>query len=93
MQTEENKLNQVNLDKLVLKQAFDTHVVFTCEKQKDQQKIANNLKFQKEVLAIEWLDKKKLFGDKASLEEMSGFTSRVKRQAVVWDPEVEKKKE
>ena len=44
------------------------------------------------MLAIEWLDKKKLFGDKANLDEMSAFKSRVKKQEVVWDPEVESDK-
>jgi len=52
-------------------------------------KIANNLKLRKEVLAVEWLDKKKLFGDKASIEEMSAFKSRVKKQEIVYDPEKE----
>ena len=42
---------------------------------------------------MEWLDKKKIFGDRATLDEMSSFKSRVKRQAVVWDPEKERKKE
>lgn len=50
------------------------------------------MKQRKEVLAIEWLDKKKLFGDKANLDEMSAFKSRVKKQEVVWDPEVESDK-
>jgi len=68
-------------------------VIFKVGSLKDQQKIANNLKFRKEVLAVEWLDKKKVFGDKASLDEMSSFKSRVKRQAVVWDPEKERKRE
>jgi len=44
---------------------------------------------RKEVLAVEWLDKKKVFGDKASIEEMSAFKSRVKRQEIVYDPEKE----
>eukprot|EP00354_Favella_ehrenbergii_P011555 CAMPEP_0170464664 /NCGR_PEP_ID=MMETSP0123-20130129/9303_1 /TAXON_ID=182087 /ORGANISM="Favella ehrenbergii, Strain Fehren 1" /LENGTH=61 /DNA_ID=CAMNT_0010730377 /DNA_START=518 /DNA_END=703 /DNA_ORIENTATION=- len=52
----------------------------------DFKKIANNLKQQKEVLAVEWLDKKKIFGDKASIEEMSAFKSRVKKQKVEYDP-------
>ena len=55
-------------------------------------KIANNLKQRKEVLAVEWLDKKKVFGDKASIDEMSSFKSKVKKQEVVWDPELEKEK-
>lgn len=42
---------------------------------------------RKEILAVEWLDKKKTFGDKASLDEMSSFKSRVKKQKVVYDPD------
>ena len=42
-------------------------------------KIANNLKQRKEVLAVEWLDKKKVFGDKASIDEMSSFKTKVKK--------------
>ena len=61
--------------------------------QKDFKKIANNLKKQKEILAVEWLDKKKVFGDKASLDEMSAFKSRVKRQDVKFDPENQKTEE
>ena len=48
---------------------------------------------RKEVLAVEWLDKKKLFGDKASLDEMSSFKTRVKKQEIVYDPEAEREKE
>ena len=48
---------------------------------------------RKEVLAVEWLDKKKLFGDKASLDEMSSFKTRVKKQEIVYDPDVEREKE
>jgi len=54
-------------------------VVITVDDLKDQKKIANNLKLRKEVLAVEWLDKKKLFGDRASIDEMSAFKSRVKK--------------
>ena len=74
---------------MTLKQAFDSHVVITVDDLKDQKKIANNLKLRKEVLAVEWLDKKKLFGDKATIDEMSAFKSRVKKQAIVYDPEKE----
>ena len=45
------------------------------------------------MLAIEWLGKKKAFGDKAGIEEMSSFKSRVKKQEVVYDPEDEKANE
>ena len=56
----------------------------------DFKKIANNLKKQKEILAVEWLQKTKVFGDKATIEEMSAFKSRVKKQAVEFDPDNQK---
>lgn len=34
------------------------------------------------MLAVEWLQKKKVFGDRASIDEMSAFKSRVKKQAI-----------
>ena len=51
------------------------------------------LKKRSEILACEYLDKKKMFGDKASIDEMSSFKSKVKKQEVVYDPEEEKEKE
>ena len=59
----------------------------------DLQKVANNLKQLKEVLAVEWLYKKKLYGDRASIDEMSSFKSKQKKQAVVYDPEKERENE
>ena len=78
-QSFDGKLEGVNLTNVTLKQAFESHVVITVDDLKDQKKIANNLKLRKEVLAVEWLDKKKLFGDRASIDEMSAFKSRVKK--------------
>ena len=45
------------------------------------------------MLACEFLDKKRVFGDKASIDEMSSFKSKVKKQDVQYDPDVEKAKE
>lgn len=78
-QENESKLKGIDLSKIELRQAFESHVMFKVGKQADMQKIANNLKTRKEVLAVEWLDKKKVFGDKASIDEMSAFKSKVKK--------------
>ena len=51
------------------------------------------LKKKPELLACEFLDKKKVFGDKASINEMSSFKSKVKKQEVQYDPELEREKE
>ena len=48
-------------------------------KQKSLSKLASKLAERKEVLAVEYLDKKRVFGMKASLEEMKSFKSKVKR--------------
>ena len=75
----EGKLEGVDLSKIKVKKAFETYISFTVDDQKNMNKIANNLKKRKEVLAVEWLDKKKVFGDKASIEEMSSFKTKVKK--------------
>ena len=59
----------------------------------DLKRVAKVLSKRKEVLAIEYLDKKRVFGEKASLREMSSFKSKVKKQTPVYDPVVEREKE
>ena len=88
----ENRLLDVDLREIKLKQASQSHIMIVVDTQNDMKKIANNLKMRPEILAVEWLDKKKVFGDKASLDEMSSFKSKVKKQPVQYDPEVERKK-
>ena len=41
--------------------------------------VANILKTRPEVLAVEYLDRKRIFGDKANISEMSKFKSKVKK--------------
>ena len=55
--------------------------------------VCKALQKRKEILACEYLDRKRVFGDKASLDEMSSFKSRVKQQEPIYDPDVEKAKE
>ena len=44
--------------------------------------ICKALKKKPEMLACEYLDKKRVFGDKASIDEMSSFKSKVKKQNI-----------
>jgi hypothetical protein len=69
----------VDLSQVKLKKSFSSHVVLIAEKVQDLRKIANVLIKREEVLAVEWLDKKREFGLKASVAEMSGFKSKVKK--------------
>ena len=53
--------------------------------------IAKLLSGRPEVLAVEWLNKKVIFGSKAELQEMSAFKSKVKK--VTPADELEKNKQ
>ena len=86
-QSNEGKLKDVDLEKLTFKQAYASHVTFTVGDQNDFKKIANNLKQREEIMAVEWLDRKKVFGHKATIEEMSAFKSKVKKQKIEYDPD------
>lgn len=44
------------------------------------------LKKLNEVMAIEYLDKKNTFGMRASIDEMSKFRTKMKKQDPVYDP-------
>ena len=48
---------------------------------KDLKTVAAILQKSPEVLAVEYLDKQLVYGDKASIAEMSKFKSKVKKQA------------
>ena len=53
-------------------------------------KILSKLDF---VLSIEFLDQKNVFGLKASMEEMSKFKSKIKKQVPEYDNDLEMKKQ
>jgi hypothetical protein len=74
-----NKLDP-NEETLILRKVFDTHMMVLVNiKQTSLSKLAKKLAERKEVLAVEYLDKKRVFGMKASLDEMKSFKSKVKR--------------
>ena len=58
----------------------------------DRKVIAQILSKREEILAVEFSQDKRIFGVKAGISEMSKFKSKIKKQEVVWDPEVESKK-
>ena len=61
---------------------------------KAHQKVAEKWIKDKRVLAVEFLDRKKLFGISASLDEMSKFKSKVRKQEVQYaKPKPQKQEE
>lgn len=76
------KVNKVDPDaeNLILRKVLDSHIMVLANiKIKSLKKLAEKLADRKEVLAVEYLDKKKVFGIKASLDEMKTFKSKVKK--------------
>lgn len=63
--------------------------MFEADQLKDLKRVSEVIAQRKEVLAVEYLDKKNVFGKKASVDEMSSFKSKVKKQDPIYDPEVE----
>ena len=76
------KVNKVDPDaeNLILRKVLDSHIIVLANiKIKSLKKLAEKIADRKEVLAVEYLDKKKVFGIKASLDEMKAFKSKVKK--------------
>ena len=88
-------LHSGNLDveKLKVQKVFESHLTVTVGNIDEMKMLCKALKKRPELLACEFLDKKRIFGDKASIDEMSSFKSKVKKQEVQYDPELEKEKE
>ena len=63
-----------------LRKAFDDHMQLTVSSLDDLRPAAELLKELPDVLAVEFLDRKNVFGIKASIDEMSKFKSKVKKQ-------------
>ena len=62
-----------------LRKAFDDHLQFAISSLEDLRKAANIIKELPDVLAVEFLDRKNVFGSKATIDEMSRFKSKVKK--------------
>ena len=63
-----------------LRKAFDDHMQLTISSLDDLRKAADIIKELPDVLAVEFLDRKNVFGSKATIDEMSKFKSKVKKQ-------------
>ena len=76
------KVNKVDPDaeNLILRKVLDSHIMVLANiKIKSLKKLAEKIADRREVLAVEYLDKKKVFGIKASFDEMKAFKSKVKK--------------
>ena len=62
-----------------LRKAFDDHMQITISNLEDLRKAASIIKELPDVLAVEFLDRKNVFGSKATIDEMSKFKSKVKK--------------
>ena len=63
-----------------LRKAFDDHLQLNVASLDDLKPAAELLKELPDILAIEFLDRKNVFGKKATIDEMSRFKSKVKKQ-------------
>jgi len=61
-----------------LRKVFDSHLQMSIGSIADLKTVAELIKTMPQVLAVEYLDSKRIFGDKASLQEMQKFKSKVK---------------
>ena len=69
----------VDVSQVKLKTSFSQHIIFTAARTLDLRTIAKILSKRPEVLAVEWLNKKIIYGVKAEIEEMSNFKTKVKK--------------
>ena len=83
----------LDVDQIKIQKIFEAHLSVTTGSIKEMKELCKALKKKTELLACEFLDKKRIFGDKASIDEMSSFKSKVKKQDVQYDPDVEREKE
>ena len=72
-------LKNTDLDKVELHKVYESYLVVKTAELNEMKEVCKALQKRKEILACEYLDKKRVFGDKASLDEMSSFKSRVKQ--------------
>ena len=90
---DERPFGHLDVDQIKIQQIFESYMTVTTGSILQMREICKALKKKPEMLACEYLDKKRVFGDKASIDEMSSFKSKVKKQTVEYDPDEEKEKE
>lgn len=65
-----------------VKKLFQTYAVFELGDLSELKVAAELLAKRPEVLATEWLQRKRLFGIQADLDEMAKFKSKIKREDI-----------
>ena len=90
---DDRPFGHLDVDQIKIQKIFDSYMTVTTGSILEMKNLCKALKKKSEMLACEYLDKKRVFGDKASIDEMSSFKSKVKKQDVQYDPDVEKEKE
>ena len=75
----EYERHSTNIEKVRLRKVFSKHMMISVEKVEDLKPIARVLSKRKEILAVEFLQRQRFFGEKASLDEMNAFKSKVRK--------------
>ena len=79
---DDRPFGQLEVDQIKVQKIFDSHMSVTVGSINQMKNLCKALKKKPEMLACEFLDKKRVFGDKASIDEMSSFKSKVKKQEI-----------
>ena len=90
---EHELFGDIEIDKIILSNVFSSYIIAKTGQITEMKELCKALKKRPDILACEFLDQKRVFGGKATLDEMSAFKSKVKKQDVVYDPDVEREKE
>ena len=70
---------ELNVEKIEIKKIAGQTITVTTGSIREMRALCTALKKKTEMLACEFLEKKKIFGDKASIDEMSSFKSKVRK--------------
>ena len=81
-----------NFTRVRVKKAYQSYVVFELGGLTERRPAAELLSKQDAVLAIEWLQQKRLFGISADIGEMSKFKSKIRKDEEI-NPKKEEKKD
>lgn len=69
-----------NMSGIRVKKLYPSYVVIEMSSLNELKPAADILSKRQEVLGLEWLQKKRLFGVRADLDEMASFKTKIKRQ-------------
>lgn len=68
------------VSKVRVKKIYQTYAVFELGEISELKKAAEILKYRDEILACEWLQRRRLFGLKADIDEMAKFKSKIRKE-------------